>query len=144
MRKGFIVARTIVIAGIVSILLMSFINLNNKMLNNIFKADEIEYMLNTCRSIVELYKSEEERIGPVEVIVPFDDFEELKSEILLFGVRNFLNLNFNVQENKRYQLMIKVFNNYGFEIFKIKCKGIRGEVELFMLNHYEKQRLLVN
>jgi hypothetical protein len=131
MRKGFIVARTIVIAGIVSILLMSFINLNNKMLNNIFKADEIEYMLNTCRSIVELYKSEEERIGPLEVIVPFDDFDELKSEILLFGVRNFLNVNFNVQEDKRYQLMIKVFNNYGFEIFKIKCKGIRGEVELF-------------
>lgn len=130
MKKGFIVIRSIVIVGIVSVLLISLIKLNNNLFKNIYKGDDIEYMLNACRSIVELYKSEEERIGQTEVIIPFDDFDELKSEILSLGFSNFLNLNFNAQENRRYQLIIKVFNNYSFELFKIKCKGIRGEVEL--------------
>lgn len=119
--KGYILLEMVVFILIFSILSLTVLNMDMVSIVKGNKALIKDYELDICRSIIEFYKSDNSNFYSNYEIY-FDDFKNIKQEIVTNGLSNFLNSAANgVQTKGQYKLNIEFNLVENLSSIKVTC-----------------------
>ncbi|SEF81684.1 hypothetical protein SAMN05660865_01088 [Caloramator fervidus] len=137
MKKGFILINTLLVFSLFSMIIILIFDVNTNVLNKVQRSNDLEYELYVCRSIIEFFKAENRTMDNIEVEIDFDDFSEVKQEILKRGFYEYIILMDKKVEHKKYKVIMKFYIKNEFNIIKVRCMNQKGGIELIFAKPYE-------